>query len=150
MLYCDFTTFHYFSGCVFYFHPNCTSQKGKYFLSLERCFYLTVIWTENHDTCATYFAINFITVMDPSYKCHKALDKYPTMQTCTHFCNKMVHCRIWDWCIVGFVQQVYCTLWWMWLIEQHKGHMMIIYPVMCHCYFSWHITLLGHSKLQLS
>ena len=24
-----------------------------------------------------------------------------------HFCYKMVHCVIWDWCIVGFVQQVY-------------------------------------------
>ena len=23
------------------------------------------------------------------------------------FCYKMVHCGIWDWCIVGFAQQVY-------------------------------------------
>ena len=27
--------------------------------------------------------------------------------TCAHFCYKMVHCGIWDWCIVGCVQQVY-------------------------------------------
>ena len=46
---------------------------------------------------------------------HKSLDKYPTIhlfvtEMCTraHFCYKMVHCGIWDWCIVGFVQQV-CT-----------------------------------------
>ena len=39
--------------------------------------------------------------------------KYPTMhhfvtEMCTHahFCYKMLHCGIWDWCIVGFVQQV--------------------------------------------
>ena len=30
------------------------------------------------------------------------------VHTCAHFCYKMVHCGIWDWCIVGFVQQVYC------------------------------------------
>ena len=27
---------------------------------------------------------------------------------CAHFCYKMVHCGIWDWCIVGLVQKVYC------------------------------------------
>ena len=27
--------------------------------------------------------------------------------TCAHFCYIVVHCGIWDWCIVGFVQQVY-------------------------------------------
>ena len=27
---------------------------------------------------------------------------------CAHFCYKMVHGGIWDWYIVGFVQQVYC------------------------------------------
>ena len=32
---------------------------------------------------------------------------YRNMHTCAHFCNKMVRCEIWDWCIVGFVQQVY-------------------------------------------
>ena len=25
---------------------------------------------------------------------------------CAHFCYKMVHCGIWNWCIVGFGQQV--------------------------------------------
>ena len=28
------------------------------------------------------------------------------VHTRAHFCYKMVHCGIWDWCIVGFVQQV--------------------------------------------
>ena len=26
---------------------------------------------------------------------------------CAHFCYKMLHCGIWDWCIVGFAQRVY-------------------------------------------
>ena len=26
---------------------------------------------------------------------------------CVHFCYKIFSCGIWDWCIVGFVQQVY-------------------------------------------
>ena len=25
---------------------------------------------------------------------------------CSHFCYKMLHCGMWDWCIVEFVQQV--------------------------------------------
>ena len=29
------------------------------------------------------------------------------VHTCAHFCYSMVHCGIWDWRIVGFVQQVY-------------------------------------------
>ena len=29
------------------------------------------------------------------------------MGTRVHFCYKMVHCGTWDWCIMGFVQQVY-------------------------------------------
>ena len=52
--------------------------------------------------------------IDPSDKCHHALDKYPTMHnfvtemfTHAHFCYKMMHCGIWDWCMVGFVQQAY-------------------------------------------
>ena len=28
------------------------------------------------------------------------------VHTYEHFCYQMVHCGIWDWCIVGFVQQV--------------------------------------------
>ena len=29
------------------------------------------------------------------------------VHTCAHFCYKMVHCGIFDWCIVGFVRWVY-------------------------------------------
>ena len=54
---------------------------------------------------------------EPSHNSHKTLDNYPTMhhfvtEMCTraHFCYIMVHCGIWDWCIVGFVQQVYLGL----------------------------------------
>ena len=31
------------------------------------------------------------------------------VHACAHFCYKMVHCGIWNWCIVGFVQEV-CLL----------------------------------------
>ena len=29
------------------------------------------------------------------------------VHTCAHFCYKMVHCGIWDWCIMGFVKQIF-------------------------------------------
>ena len=29
-----------------------------------------------------------------------------------HFCYKVVHCGIWDWCIVGYVRQVYWNPYW--------------------------------------
>ena len=29
------------------------------------------------------------------------------VQMCAHFCYKMLHCGIWDWCIMGFVHQLY-------------------------------------------
>ena len=38
---------------------------------------------------------------------HNALFCYRSVHTCAQFCNKLVRCEIWDWCIVGFVQQVY-------------------------------------------
>ena len=38
--------------------------------------------------------------------------------TCAHFCCKMVHCGMWDGCIVEFVQQVYCRgRTWSWLVQ---------------------------------
>ena len=62
----------------------------------------------------------------PSHQPHNATDKYPTMHhfvtemhtflspithdfvsemcMCAHFCYKVVHCWMWDWCIVGFVR----------------------------------------------
>ena len=33
------------------------------------------------------------------------------MHTCAHFCYKMVHCGIWNRCIVGFVRWVYWNIW---------------------------------------
>ena len=47
-------------------------------------------------------------IIHPSHKFHNAQDKKPTMHHFqTYFCCKMVHCGIWVWCIVGFVQWVY-------------------------------------------
>ena len=31
------------------------------------------------------------------------------LPTCAHFCYKMVHCGVWDRCIVGFEQQILCV-----------------------------------------
>ena len=35
----------------------------------------------------------------------------PFLHTRAYYCYKEVHCGIWDWCIEGFVQQVYCLYW---------------------------------------
>ena len=37
-----------------------------------------------------------------------------------HACYKMVHCRIWDWCIAGFMQQVYSFIWYLFLVSESK------------------------------
>ena len=64
--------------------------------------------------------------IDPSHKSHNALGTYPTMHQfvteCAHFCYKMVHCGIWEWCIVEFVQQVYCVP----VLYHH-----ILVPILC-------------------
>ena len=48
---------------------------------------------------------------EPSHKSHNALHNASfcnrNVHKCAHFCYKMLHCGTWDWCIVGFVQQVY-------------------------------------------
>ena len=47
----------------------------------------------------------------PQYTCWLSHNSSPcnrNVHTCVHFFYKVVHCRIWDWCIVGFVWQVYC------------------------------------------
>ena len=52
-------------------------------------------------------------IIDLLHKSHNTLVTYPTMRyfvtemcmcTCAHFCYKMVHCKIWHPCIVGFVR----------------------------------------------
>ena len=82
--------------------------------------------------------------IDPSHKSHNASDRYPTMyhfvtEMCTraHFCYKMVHCGIWDWRIVGFVQQVH------WLSSKLLSNLfscfVILYTVSYHmdvCFLS--------------
>ena len=53
--------------------------------------------------------------IDPSHKSHNALKQISynasfcnrNVHTCAHFWYKMVHCGIWDWCIVEYVPQVY-------------------------------------------
>ena len=65
------------------------------------------------------------TIKDSSHKSHNKLNIYSTMhhfvtETWAHFCYKVVHCWIWDWCIVRFVQQVYCrTPVQFWTHERH-------------------------------
>ena len=54
----------------------------------------------------------------PSHKSHNVLENIPQYTifltgVCTraHFCYKVAHCGIRDWCIVWFVQQVYwCSI----------------------------------------
>ena len=53
-------------------------------------------------------------IIDLFHKSHNAPVPYPTMHhfvtdvhICAHFCYKMVHCGVFDWCIVRFVTLVY-------------------------------------------
>ena len=55
--------------------------------------------------------------IEPSLQSHNALHKYPTMHhfltdVCTHahFCYKMVHCGIRNWCTLGSVTLVYVLM----------------------------------------
>ena len=57
------------------------------------------------------------TWIEPSLQSHNALHKYPTMhhfvtQMCTHahFCYKMMHCGIRNWCTVGSVTLIYVLM----------------------------------------
>ena len=61
--------------------------------------------------------------LDSSHRSQDASEKYPTMQhfvtemcthVCAHFCDKMLHCGIWDKCIWGFVRVVYGRAWLPW------------------------------------
>ena len=52
--------------------------------------------------------------LEASHKLLNTSDKYLTknhfvtnVHMRAYFCYKMMHCGIWDWCIMGFVQQVY-------------------------------------------
>ena len=54
---------------------------------------------------------------DLSPKSHNASDKYPKMHhfvtemwKCAYYCYKVVHCWIWEWCLVGFVSDVQVLL----------------------------------------
>ena len=44
------------------------------------------------------------------YISHKAPFCNRNVHMCAHFCYKVVHCGIFVWCIVGFVQQVYWSI----------------------------------------
>ena len=65
-------------------------------------------------TIMTARATRSHSLLDPSHQSHNALDKYPTMHHFVtemwQFCHNMVHCGIWDGCIVsifaaGLLQQ---------------------------------------------
>ena len=74
-------------------------------------------WLENYfNRCRQAFINHDIlktNAMDPFQKSYNASHKCPTMhyfltEMCTHahFCYKVKHCGISEWCIVGFEQQV--------------------------------------------
>ena len=83
------------------------------------------------------------------YKSHNAHVLYPTMhhfvtEMCTrmhisvtescivgygtgalwgaHLCNRLVHCGIWDWCIVGFVR-------WVYYLRHDQGNTIVILDI---------------------
>ena len=49
----------------------------------------------------------------PSHISHNAIDKYPhnvpfgnrNVHTDAYLCYKIIHCGLWNWCIIGFVQR---------------------------------------------
>ena len=86
--------------------------------------------------------------LDPSHQCHNASNKYPTMQyfiteMCTHVTlhiyYKMVQCGIWDYCILGFMQQV------CYLINNRTFHDGVI---------AWkhfvHVDIKGNTKFRIA
>ena len=67
-----------------------------------------------------------------------ALDKCPTVhhyvtEMCTRVCYKMVHCEVWDWCIVGFVQQVWNSCSKIYPINFHTGR-ALFWCSLTHCH----------------
>ena len=93
--------------------PMAWSQRGnpsKSTICKQRDVFLTHSMS---GPCAAAGNIIFIHLWDPSHKSHNASDKCPTIhhfvtEMCIHihFCYKMVHHGIWEWCIVEFEQQV--------------------------------------------
>ena len=73
-----------------------------------------VSFSESFPRCVSVHQIAHATDIYTSHKFHNASDKYPPMHYFVtemyihaHFCYRMVHCRIRDWCIVGFAQHDY-------------------------------------------
>ena len=91
--------------------PSSSSQDGH----VQLVFWRTCSRRESRWSAATY---NSDVTMDPSRKFHNApvLRNAPfsnrNVHMCAHFSYKMVHCRIFVWCIVGFVRWVYIIRWW--------------------------------------
>ena len=48
------------------------------------------------------------------------------VHTCAHFCYKMVHCGIWNCCIVEFVKWIYCKDRTQILLRTQKRHCLAI------------------------
>ena len=46
-----------------------------------------------------------------------------TVHACAYFCHKMVHCGIWDWCIVGCLRHLSCKGW------LHTTHYVMQMPI---------------------
>ena len=78
--------------------------------------------------------------IDQLHKSHDTPVPYPIMHhfvteicMCAHFCYKMVHCGIWDWCIVGYVRWVYFFGWAVHIL--HVKHVLEITLTLT--WFNW-------------
>ena len=52
------------------------------------------------------------------------------VHTCAHCCNRIVHCGIWNWCIVGSVREVY------WHIYSSSGFMVSMHNLYPRCMYT--------------
>ena len=106
--------------------------------------------------------------IDTSYKSHNASEIYPIMQYfVTEMCTFLLQigaCGIWDWCIVGFVQQVHNTPWWVEMYLWYPSRNVCLYTgynsiphfsitpsinPWCHVCLSLHQTLLSFIFLHI-
>ena len=85
--------------------PQCAIRNRNVYISILN----GTLWDMRQVGALCDLWINF-TDINLLHKSHNAPIRYPTMhhseQKCAHFFS--VHCRIWDKCIEGFVNLVYC------------------------------------------
>ena len=82
--------------------------KQNLYVTQQIYFYIACMYMESD--LIGHFIIRPISQISQCIgKCTNASHNAPfcnrNVHKCAHFCYKMVHCGIWDWCIVGFMQQ---------------------------------------------